>query len=183
MAGEHAGREVSVTPAGAAERPLIEGLFQFYIYDFSEMEPAVSDALSFNAAGMFDPYPYLPEYWGAVDRWPLLIRVGGQLAGFVLINTRSHRGGTVERNMAEFFVARKYRCGGVATEALHQVLALHTGRWEVAVVARNTRALTFWPRAIAAAPNVTGIERLERDDDHWKGPIWTFVAHSLSSRP
>lgn len=175
MAGERAGRQVSVTPAGEADRSLIEGLFQFYIYDFSEMEPAGSDALSFNDAGRFDPYPYLPEYWSAADRWPLLIRVDGRLAGFVLINTLSHRGGAVERNMAEFFVARKYRGNSVAAEALHQVLALHPGRWEVAVVARNARALAFWPRAIAAAPRVRDIERLERDDAHWKGPIWTFV--------
>ena len=176
MAGEHAGRQVSVTPAGAAERPLIEGLFQFYVYDFSELEPSGSSALSFNDAGLFDPYSHLPEYWTAPDRWPLLIRVDGQLAGFVLINTLSHRGGAVERNMAEFFVARKYRGDGVAAEALHQVFALHPGRWEVAVVARNARALAFWPRAIAAAPTVRDLERLERDDEHWKGPIWTFVA-------
>ena len=176
MAGEGAGRQVSVTPAGEAERSLIEGLFQFYIYDFSELEPAGSDALSFNAEGLFEPYPYLPEYWADGGRWPLLIRVDGQLAGFVLINTVSHRGGPAERNMAEFFVARKYRGGDVAAAALHRVLALHPGRWEVAVAARNARALTFWPRAIAAAPNVSDLERLERDDEHWKGPIWTFLA-------
>ncbi len=176
MAGGGAGRQVSVAPAAEAERTLIEGLFQFYIYDFSELEPAGSDALSFNAEGLFDPYPYLPDYWGGEGRWPLVIRVDGQPAGFVLINTVSHRGGSVERNMAEFFVARKYRGGEVATRALHQVLALHPGRWEVAVVERNARALTFWPRAIAAAPTVTDIARLERDDAHWRGPIWTFMA-------
>ena len=165
-----------MTPASAADRSLIEGLFQFYIYDFSEMEPAGSDDLSFNTEGLFEPYPYLPEYWTAEDRWPLLIRVDDQLAGFALINTVSHKGGLVERNMAEFFVARKYRGGEVAARALHQVLALHPGRWEVAVVARNARALTFWPRAIAAAATVRDIERLERDDEHWKGPIWTFAA-------
>ncbi|MBI5940224.1 MAG: GNAT family N-acetyltransferase [Caulobacterales bacterium] len=176
MAGESAARQVSVTPADEADRTLIEGLFQFYIYDFSELEPAGSDALSFNGEGLFEPYPYLPEYWGAADRWPLLIRVDGQLAGFVLINTLSHMGGAAERNMAEFFVARKYRGGEVAAQALHQVLALHPGRWEVAVVARTARALTFWPRAIAAAPNVSDVQRLDRDDEHWKGPIWTFVA-------
>ena len=35
---------------------------------------------------------------------------------FALINTRSHCGGSVEHNMAEFVVARKYRRRGVPTE-------------------------------------------------------------------
>ena len=33
---------IEVAPATLADRPLIEGLFQFYAYDFSELEPAGS---------------------------------------------------------------------------------------------------------------------------------------------
>lgn len=174
MAGD-AGRPVSVTPAGAAERTLIEGLFQFYLYDFSEMEPPEASDLVFEEDGRYRPFPPLATYWDEADRWPLLIRVDSRPAGFALINTHSHKGGRVERNMGEFFVARKYRGGGVAAEALRQVLVLHPGRWEVAVVARNARALSFWPRAIAAAA-VRDLVRDDRDDAHWKGPIWSFVA-------
>ena len=36
-------------PAGEADRALIEGMTQFYIYDFSEMEPPGSDELEFSA--------------------------------------------------------------------------------------------------------------------------------------
>ena len=167
---------VTVTPAAPGEKPLIEGLFQFYAYDFSELEPAGSADFAFNAEGRFEPYPYMDAYWSEPDRWPLLIRVGGEAAGFALVNTHSHRGGVVERNMGEFWVARKHRRGGVGAQALHQILALHPGRWEVAVAERNTAAKAFWPRAIAAAPNVTGLERLEGDGEHWTGPIWTFAA-------
>jgi predicted acetyltransferase len=167
---------VEVQPAGFADKPLIEGLFQFYAYDFSELEPAGSKDFAFNADGRFEPYPYMDAYWSEPDRWPLLIRVGGETAGFALINTHSHRGGVVERNMGEFWVARKHRRGGVGAEALRQILALHPGRWEVAVAERNTPAQAFWPRAIAAAPNVTGTERMEGDGEHWTGPIWTFQA-------
>ncbi|MDP1630803.1 MAG: GNAT family N-acetyltransferase [Caulobacter sp.] len=176
MAGEDEGRQVSVTPAGEAERGLIEGLFQFYLYDFSEMEPADVHDLVFEEDGRYRPFPPLAAYWDEADRWPLLIRVDGRPAGFALINTHSHKGGRVERNMGEFFVARKYRGGGVAAEALRQLLALYPGRWEVAVLARNARALTFWPRAIAEAPGVRDLVRDDRDDNQWKGPIWSFVA-------
>ena len=175
MAGEHAGRQVSVTPAGAAERGPIEGLFQFYLYDFSEMEPPEVSDLMFEEDGRYRPFPPLATYWTDADRAALLIRVDGRPAGFALINSESHKGGAVERNMGEFFVARKYRGDGIAAEALRQVLALHPGRWEVAVVARNARARAFWPRAISAA-GVRDLVLDERNDAHWTGPIWSFVA-------
>jgi predicted acetyltransferase len=91
-----------------------------------------------------------------------------------LINTRSHCGGRVEHNIAEFFVARKHRRRGVATEAVRQILALYPGHWEIAVAERNAAARAFWPHAIAAAPNICQLVRLEGDGEHWRGPIWSF---------
>ena len=168
---------VTVELAQASEQPLLEGLMQFYVYDFSEMEPDGSDDMEFDARGQFGAYEYLPEYWREAGRVPLIIRRGGRPAGFALLNQHSHRdGGHVERNMAEFFVARKHRRHGVAREAVRQILANYPGRWEVAVVARNVAAQSFWPRAIAAAPNVTDLVRHEGDGTHWTGPIWTFAA-------
>lgn len=169
-------QQVSVRVAGASERPLIEGLSQFYIYDFSEMEPAGSAALEFDERGGFAPLPGMDDYWRLDGFHPLLIRVGDRPAGFALVNTHSHRGGHVERNMGEFFVARKHRRQGVAREAVRQVVALYPGRWEVAVVERNVAAKAFWPQAIASAPNVSELVRLEGDGEHWRGPIWSFRA-------
>ena len=166
---------VHVTPASAAERVLIEGLMQLYTYDFSELEPPGSAAFDVDSAGRFEVYPYLDDYWRDADRWPLLIRVGEHPAGFALVNTHSHRdGGHIERNMGEFFVLRKYRRGGVGAEAVRQILGRHPGQWEVAVVERNLGAKVFWPRAIAAAPGVSSLTRIEGDGEHWRGPIWTF---------
>jgi predicted acetyltransferase len=167
---------IRVERASTAERALIEGMSRFYIYDFSEMESAGSDEMDFDQRGDFGVLPYLPEYWTESGRHALLIRLGDKPVGFALINTHSHRGGSIERNMGEFFVARKYRRRGVAAEAVGQILALYPGRWEVAVVERNIAAKAFWPRAIAAAPNASDLVRLEGDGEHWRGPIWTFLA-------
>jgi predicted acetyltransferase len=134
---------VFVSPASESEWPLLGGLFQFYAYDFSELEPAGSVVFEVNGEGRFEPYPYLRDYWSAGDRRPLLIRTNARTAGFALINTPSHQGGNVERSTAEFFVARKYRRQGVATMALHQILRLHPGQWEVAVAERNLAAKLF----------------------------------------
>ncbi len=168
----------TVRPALPAERPLIEGLAQFYIYDFSELEPPGSTGFVFDARGTFGSLPHMQDYWtGAPDHHVLLIEVDGTAAGFALLNSRSHRdGGWVEYNVGEFFVARKFRRQGVARAAFHQVLTLYPGQWEAAVVAHNGPALAFWPQAIACAPHVSEVVRHEGDGVHWTGPIWSFRA-------
>ena len=165
---------VSVRLADDSERTSIERLSQFYIYDFSEMEPPGSNEMEFSEQGGYRPLPEIDSYWRVEGFRPLLIRVKDRLAGFALINTRSRHSGRVEHNMAEFFVARKYRRRGVAAEAVCQVLARYPGHWEVAVAERNVAARAFWPRAIGAALNVSELVQLEGDGKHWRGPIWSF---------
>jgi predicted acetyltransferase len=167
---------VEVRLAQPSERLLLEGLFQFYAYDFSEMEPAGSPAFEVDAEGRLPPYPQLAEYWSADGRWPLVIETDRVALGFALINTVSHRGGSIERNMAEFFLMRKHRRRGVATAAVHDILRRDPGRWEVAVAARNEVARRFWAKAIATAPNVSGVAVVEGDGRAWRGPIWCFRA-------
>ena len=96
---------VTVDLALAFEQPLLEGLMQFYQYDFSEMEPDGSADYELEADGLFHPYKFLPDYWRDPTRTPLVIRRDGRPVGFALLNQHSHLdGGHVERNMAEFFV-------------------------------------------------------------------------------
>jgi predicted acetyltransferase len=167
---------IALRPATIADHALLEGLMQFYIYDFSEFARDPAD-FRFNEKGTFPAYPHLDQYFTEPNCWPLLISVDDDVAGFALINQHSHRtGGAIERNMAEFFVGRPFRRNGVATTAFHQVLAIHPGRWEIAAALRNAPAIAFWPRAIASAPNVEDIAQTEGDGDHWSGPIWSFRA-------
>jgi predicted acetyltransferase len=167
---------INVAPASAAERPLLEGLFQFYVYDFAEFTAPESTAFEFDEAGRFGAYPPMDSYWADADRWPLLIRIDGRAAGFALVNTLSHCGEPIDRNMGEFFVARRYRRHGIASEAARLILAMHPGLWEVAVAQRNLPAKSFWPKAIARAPNVREIRRVEQNDERWRGSIWHFRA-------
>ena len=46
-----------------ALQPLIEALAQFYIYDFSEMEPSCSTDFEFNDKGGFGRLPHIDDYW------------------------------------------------------------------------------------------------------------------------
>lgn len=168
--------DITVSIASAAERRLVDNLFQFYVYDFSEFSSAETPEFEFAENGQFAPSPFLDTYWTQADRKPLLIRSGGRLAGFALLNTHAHSGAPVDWNMGEFFIARKFRRSGMASSALRQILAAFPGLWEIAVARRNAPAKAFWPKAIAAAPNVADLRCQELDDSRWRGPIWSFVA-------
>ncbi|HEY3888543.1 MAG TPA: hypothetical protein VGL73_08210, partial [Caulobacteraceae bacterium] len=91
--------DIEIRPASEAERPLIEAMFQYYIYDFSEMGPPDSDDFDLGADATFGRYQYMEAYWREAARIPLLIRRRGKLAGFALLNTHSHAGLAVDRNM------------------------------------------------------------------------------------
>jgi predicted acetyltransferase len=54
---------VSVRLARSSERHLIENLSQFYIYDFSEMEPPGSDKMEFGDQGRYSGLSDLNSYW------------------------------------------------------------------------------------------------------------------------
>ncbi len=165
---------VTVTPAPASERPLFEGMFQFYVYDFSEMTAATSNDLDLTAEGAFGPPVDLDVYWREPARVPLIIRAGGRVAGFALIDRHSHSGLPLDRNFGEFFVMRKYRRGGVASAAVSAIVTGYPGVWEAAIMQRNTAAQAFWPRAVAATPGVRDVETIQGDGVEWTGPIVRF---------
>ena len=167
--------DITAVPATQTERALIEGLFQFYIYDFSALEPAESERFEPGPDGRFAAYPDLDSYWRDSTRAALIIRRGGSPAGFALVNAVSHSGLPVDRNMAEFFVMRKHRRGGVASAAVRTILTRYPGRWELAIAQRNTGARAFWPVAVAATPGVTDLTTLTGDGVHWTGPILRFA--------
>ncbi len=175
MAGPEALLQVIARPAAAADRALIAGLMQFYTYDFSEMEPAASPRFDVEPDGLYARYPPLDRYWAEPHHWPILIEADGRPAGFALINSLSQRGGAPDRNMAEYFIARKYRRIGAGRRALQQILACHPGHWEVAVAGRNHVAAAFWPRALQAA-GVSGLQAHRGDGEAWIGEIWAFEA-------
>lgn len=171
---------LQIVRARPDQRPLIEGLFQLYIYDFSQFAAADAAGFDVDDQGRFPPTGHLDGYWSDPARIPLLILVDGHTAGFALINDWAPSGGTIDHAVAEFFVLRKYRRLGVGTLALAQILARYPGRWELAIAERNTPALAFWPRAVAAAANVADISRIEGDRVRWRGPILRFLANPPS---
>ena len=123
---------VEVLRASVTDKAVLRRLLQLYHYDFSEWNGDDVDE-----HGEFG-HLYLDHYWTDPDSHPLLFRHAGHWAGFALVRT----GGV--NDMAEFFVMRGYRRGGLGREAAQRIFAIFPGAWQVRQVHGNDSATAFW---------------------------------------
>ena len=162
--------DISLAPASIDERPILENLLQFYIYDFSEIVGGdVGDDGRFKERSLA---PYWEEDW----RHPFLFRADGKLAGFALVDQRSRLSGdTSTWDLAEFFVMRKYRRQGIGFLVATRLLEMHRGKWEIRQREENTIATVFWRYVVG---EFTGgkFEEITYDDDTWQGSVQFFVS-------
>lgn len=165
--------DLELIEAQASQEHIFQNLMQLYVHDFSEQWSGTERG-ELDEKGLFPEYPYLASYWREDDRVPLLVRRGGHLAGFALINADSHSGLPVDRNMAEFFIVRKHRRGGVGTAVAHAIFDRYPGVWEAAVARRNPGALAFWRNVVCTHPRASEIEEKDFDTADWNGPIVRF---------
>jgi predicted acetyltransferase len=123
-------------------KDVIENLMQFYTYDFSEYVD-----LDVEENGLFKAYSGLEEYWKeGADKFPYIIKRDEKYIGFVLIKTEES-----EKNyysIVEFFIMRKYRREGIATEVAKQLFSVYKGRWKVHQRENNIPAQQFWIKVI-----------------------------------
>ena len=164
---------VSLEPVAAERRPALEAMFQLYVHDFSEFW-AGQPRGELQEDGRFPDYPYLDLYWTDAGRSAWFIRVDGHLAGFALLSAESHSGEPADHDIAEFFVARKHRRGGVGFEAARQLISPRPGRWEIAVTRANVGAQGFW-RRVAQVFAAGEVEDAWLENDRWNGLILRFA--------
>ena len=142
--GELSDPDIEVILAKAEQQPTVANLLQLYAHDFSEFYN-----VEIELNGRFG-YPPLPLYWSEPDRYPFLVKIGGNLAGFVLVKRGSEiSGNLLVWNMAEFFVLRAYRRRGIGTQIANEVWRRFPGLWEIRVMPSNVPAHPFWERAIS----------------------------------
>jgi predicted acetyltransferase len=164
--------EVTTERVAEGEKHVLASLMQLYIHDFSEFWAGTAQG-ELGDDGRFADYP-LDAYWREASRVPLLLRIEGHLIGFALLNAVGHGVGPLDRNMAEFFIVRKHRRGGVGTAAARQVFACFPGQWEVAVARKNVGALAFWRRAISGCDQAADIVEMDLQSAAWNGPLFRF---------
>jgi predicted acetyltransferase len=165
-------RGFSLRPIRAGEVEAVRRLVQLYIYDLGGAHWDVQPN------GMFAPPDWHRRFWSGRGRQLFVLRVHGRLAGFAMVRDRAHFAGRATREIAEFFVLRKYRRRGVGTRAAAELFRRFPGRWELAELSWNVAAQRFWRRVIRrlGAGGIT--ERRRRLDD-----LVMVVQHFDIARP
>jgi predicted acetyltransferase len=136
---------VEIIPASAEQEPILANLFELYAHDFSEFME-----LELGPDGRFG-CESLSLYWKEAGRYPFLIKAGGNLAGFALVQEGSRITDDDQvRDMAEFFIIRGRRRLGIGQKAVHDIWRRFPGKWEIRVREQNRGAEEFWSKTIAA---------------------------------
>jgi predicted acetyltransferase len=106
-----------------------------------------------------------------------VIACDGRAVGFVCLGLPPFRfmPEQDEVSLFELFLSRDVRRRGVARAAVERVLALHPGRWSLAAIHDNTRAIAFWSKTL---PEL-GVRELRREDEHGD-VVWRFVAGAVA---
>jgi predicted acetyltransferase len=161
---------IEVGPATVLERPILRHLMELYQYDFSEFDRADTGPL-----GLYD-YPYLDHYWVEPERSPFLVRVDGNLAGFVLVARYNYLTGNKDTwVMAEFFIMRKYRHHGVGEHVARYIFNQFPGAWQVGQIIENLSAIAFWRKVITRYTH-GNFQEHNLNNDNWRGPIQAFIS-------
>lgn len=164
--------DIQLEAVGRGEETVLQNLLQLYTHDFS-VHWAGTPKGELDALGRYPDFPLEP-YWTGERHTALLVRVHGQIAGFALINDSAHGGEPVDANVAEFFVVRKYRRGGIGTQVAHALFDMRPGIWEAAIARKNVTALTFWRTAVRSHPRTTNIDERDMTCASWNGPVLRF---------
>jgi predicted acetyltransferase len=165
---EATSNKIEVSPAEVVERPVLRRLMELYQYDFSEF-----DGADISPLGVYE-YPYLDHYWVEPERSPFLVRVNGNLAGFVLVARYNYLSGHKDAwVLAEFFIMRKYRRQGVGEQVARFIFDQFPGAWQVGQINENTAATIFWRKVISRYTH-DHFEEHVLDSDHWHGPVQVF---------
>jgi len=138
--------QVTLERATAGALGLLSNLMELYIHDLSALFPHVS----LGEEGRYG-YPELPSYVsGSGERWAFVIRCGGQVAGFALVQRGSPASDDPSAlDVAEFFVLRPLRAHGVGREAAEQLWNSQQGKWTVRAASANPDAVRFWRSVVA----------------------------------
>lgn len=159
-----------VTRASAEAQPLIERLYQLYLYDLSACSEANVDE-----SGLYTA-PCFKDYWHNPACAPFLISHESQIIGFALIGGQSclhaaYNGHTCDA----LFVLRRFRRQGIGMATAHTLFDCFPGLWEISAYAMNTQGSTFW-RATVDRYTQGRYSEVWLQTAAWRGHVQSFTA-------
>ena len=115
-----------IVPATITDYNTVQNMARFYVYDrtgFMRWECPEN--------GMFECIDF-KHYFVDNDKKAFLIKV-------------------IDLNIGEFFILAKFQGKGVALKVIELIFKMYPGKWSVAVMPENIKALKFWRKAIILA--------------------------------
>jgi len=158
--------KIEVHEISPNERELMQNLLQFYEYEFSIYEEDdVDENGDFEIADV-------DEYFEIEQYTPLLVRVSGQVAGFVIVHSDpSAKNG--KYLIEEFFIMKRFQQKGVGRDVAGQVFDMFGQDWVVRVISENLIGQSFWKKTIDSYTNGSFFAEV-LNDESWEGPVYTF---------
>jgi predicted acetyltransferase len=139
--------EPTLVPASLEDYPIIQNMARLYVYDLSRSCGFISKDWALPETGLYESFDF-KNYFVEDSRRAYFIKVGDELAGFVLLN-RVCIDSYSDWNMGEFFILAKFQGIGVGTAIAQMLFTLLPGTWEVSVIPQNSAAIAFWEKAIS----------------------------------
>ncbi|MDP1725119.1 MAG: GNAT family N-acetyltransferase [Alphaproteobacteria bacterium] len=137
---------LSIIPATIEDYPTIQNMARFYVYEMTRTCGFISDDWHCPKDGLYESFDF-KIYFEAPDRFPFIVKIGDELAGFVLINKVGVSPNT-QWNMGEFFILAKFQGKGIAKQVANMIWQKFPGIWEVLVIPEMAYALKFWRKTI-----------------------------------
>jgi predicted acetyltransferase/RimJ/RimL family protein N-acetyltransferase len=137
--------KIHLVPASLEDYLVIQNMGRFYVYDMSEyLGKEIGWEMPNN--GLYECIDF-KKYWEAENAFPFLIHYKNELAGFLIIDKKGSEL-TIDFNVAQFFILRKFKNKGVGRFVAHQCFNKFRGSWEVMVIPGNEGAYCFWKSII-----------------------------------
>ncbi|MCG7344202.1 GNAT family N-acetyltransferase [Sporosarcina sp. ACRSL] len=156
------------------DKIVLSNLIQLYRYDSSEFDGHV-----LGQHGTYS-YKYLDHQWTEDYRRPLIVKVDGEIAGFVLIILDAPgdftKLSTADKTnvISDFFIMRKFRRKGIGKTVAFSVFDQFKGVWEVRQTYENKPAYAFWKKVISEYADGSSYQEEMLENELWNGPVIVF---------
>ncbi len=151
-------KDIRIIPVTIADYPVIQNMARFYVYDRSGYM-----GWGCEENGMFECIDF-KHYFETLGEEGFLLKVDNELAGFVLLD-KVHLLKPVDWNMGEFFIIAKFQAQGIASLVAKEIFKTHSGKWSVAVMPKNIKAVHFWRKIIKEMSNNNYTEVFKTADE------------------
>ncbi|MGD6843560.1 GNAT family N-acetyltransferase [Bacillus infantis] len=158
------------------DKTVLSNLIQLYRYDSSEFDGRV-----LSQHGLYS-YKYLDHQWTEDYRRPFIVKVDGEIAGFVLVILDVPGEFTKLSNeetnvISDFFILRKFRGRGIGRQVAFSIFEQFKGAWEVKQTYENKPAYAFWKKVISEFTKGSSYQEEILESNLWNGPVMVFQSN------